>query len=184
MTEPGTREEILKAATAVLNGNGFEHFTLDAVARQAGVSKGGLLYHFPTKEALIEALAHYHTQRREAELAARIADEPPSPGRAMRAYLALTPPEVGLEGLVMIARRPELGAVIEAHLQRVMAILRNDGLDPALVAMLTLVVDGTLLSTVLGLPDPGREVKDQALALARRLTFPGALAADLGPPQR
>ncbi len=30
--------------------------TLDAVAKEAGVSKGGLLYHFPSKELLIQAI--------------------------------------------------------------------------------------------------------------------------------
>ena len=31
--------------------------TLDVVAQAAGVSKGGLLYHFPSKESLLGALA-------------------------------------------------------------------------------------------------------------------------------
>jgi len=35
---------------------GARHLTLDAVAREAGVSKGGLLYHFPSKEALLSAM--------------------------------------------------------------------------------------------------------------------------------
>jgi AcrR family transcriptional regulator len=30
--------------------------TLEAVAREADVSKGGLLYHFPSKEALISGM--------------------------------------------------------------------------------------------------------------------------------
>jgi len=35
---------------------GARHLTLDAVAREAGVSKGGLLYHFPSKEGLLTAM--------------------------------------------------------------------------------------------------------------------------------
>ncbi|WP_412542200.1 TetR/AcrR family transcriptional regulator [Longispora sp. K20-0274] len=51
-----TRERILDAAEALLVEQGTGSFTLSAVAERAGVSKGGLLYHFKTKEALIQAL--------------------------------------------------------------------------------------------------------------------------------
>ena len=37
-------------------GDGVARLTLDAVAREADVSKGGLLYHFPNKDALISAM--------------------------------------------------------------------------------------------------------------------------------
>ena len=36
------------------------HLSLDAVARRAGLSKGGLLYTFPTKAKLLEALVEQH----------------------------------------------------------------------------------------------------------------------------
>lgn len=48
------------AAVTVALEDGFGHVTMEAVARRAGVSKGGLLYHFPNKTRLIEGmLAHY-----------------------------------------------------------------------------------------------------------------------------
>jgi len=50
------RESILEAAGRVIAEMGARHMTLDAVAREAGVSKGGLLYHFPSKEALLSAM--------------------------------------------------------------------------------------------------------------------------------
>jgi AcrR family transcriptional regulator len=51
------RERILEAAERVVGDVGAARMTLDGVAQAAGVSKGGLLYHFPTKEALLGALA-------------------------------------------------------------------------------------------------------------------------------
>jgi AcrR family transcriptional regulator len=39
--------------------------TLDVVAQAAGVSKGGLLYHFPSKESLLGALAQRYVQSKE-----------------------------------------------------------------------------------------------------------------------
>ena len=51
-----SKEQILDAATAVVLARGAGHLTLDAVAAQAGLSKGGLLYHFPSKESLLHGL--------------------------------------------------------------------------------------------------------------------------------
>ena len=51
------RERVLEAAERVVGDIGAARMTLDAVAQAAGVSKGGLLYHFPSKESLLSALA-------------------------------------------------------------------------------------------------------------------------------
>lgn len=51
------RERVLQAAERVVSLVGAARLTLNAVANAAGVSKGGLLYHFPSKEALLTALA-------------------------------------------------------------------------------------------------------------------------------
>ncbi|MDD0859232.1 TetR/AcrR family transcriptional regulator [Arthrobacter alpinus] len=55
-TQTSTRERILGAYEDLLIVDGPRMATLDAVAAAAGVSKGGLLYHFKSKEALTEAL--------------------------------------------------------------------------------------------------------------------------------
>ncbi|MFB9328095.1 TetR/AcrR family transcriptional regulator [Paenibacillus aurantiacus] len=55
MNRNSKRDKILMVACRLVREMGASHLTLDAVAREAGVSKGGLLYHFPTKEALIQA---------------------------------------------------------------------------------------------------------------------------------
>lgn len=52
----GTRDRLLDAAAAVLLRDGAHALTLEAVAAQAGVSKGGLLYHFGSRQALIAGL--------------------------------------------------------------------------------------------------------------------------------
>jgi AcrR family transcriptional regulator len=48
-----SRDDILAAARAVLNRDGIAAVTLEAVAREAGMSKTGLYYYFSSKEALI-----------------------------------------------------------------------------------------------------------------------------------
>lgn len=48
-------EQILDAAEAIILETGGQAFTLDAVAERAGISKGGLVYTFATKDELIAA---------------------------------------------------------------------------------------------------------------------------------
>ncbi|WP_031160447.1 TetR/AcrR family transcriptional regulator [Streptosporangium roseum] len=50
------REELLDAAEDLLCDQGSQALTLAAVAERAGCSKGGLLYHFSSKEALIKGM--------------------------------------------------------------------------------------------------------------------------------
>ncbi len=71
MNKPSLRERILEAADKVARERGVANLTLDLVAEQAGVSKGGLLYHFTTKEALLtgmidRAIDRYRTFLRNA----------------------------------------------------------------------------------------------------------------------
>src|SRR5262245_2150654 len=50
------RDRLLDAAEAVVVRQGIANLTLDAVAAEAGLSKGGLLHHFPTKDKLVEGM--------------------------------------------------------------------------------------------------------------------------------
>jgi AcrR family transcriptional regulator len=51
-----SRERILDAAAELVSEIGSGRLTLDAVAERAGLSKGGLLYNFPTKDALLQGM--------------------------------------------------------------------------------------------------------------------------------
>ncbi|MFD4458322.1 TetR/AcrR family transcriptional regulator [Nocardia sp. NPDC058480] len=60
---PGTRDRILDALETLLLERGAAQMTLDNVAAAAGVSKGGLLYHFKSKDALLVGLVHRLSER-------------------------------------------------------------------------------------------------------------------------
>src|SRR4029450_10379480 len=62
------RDRILEAAERVVGDIGAGRMTLDVVAQAAGVSKGGLLYHFPSKESLLGALAQRYVQSMEQRI--------------------------------------------------------------------------------------------------------------------
>ncbi|MFC7715316.1 TetR/AcrR family transcriptional regulator [Nonomuraea recticatena] len=69
MPRPSSRERLLDAAAEVLLTDGAESLTLEAVAKRAGVSKGGLFYHFPTKQAMVAAMVDRLTSAFDAALA-------------------------------------------------------------------------------------------------------------------
>lgn len=76
-----TKAAILKAASAHFAMNGYAASSLSAVARDAGVTKGGLLHHFPSKDALfLEVWTSFQVrmdaEAREAAIAARSKKDP------------------------------------------------------------------------------------------------------------
>jgi AcrR family transcriptional regulator len=78
------RERVLEAAKAVFSAGGPDA-SLEAVARYAGVGIGTLYRHFPTREALYEAV-----YRREVEQLGELAEQlnsQPSPVDALRRWL-------------------------------------------------------------------------------------------------
>jgi AcrR family transcriptional regulator len=81
------REALLDAAECVLFEHGTQALTLAAVAERAGVSKGGLLYHFPTKEALIKGLVARVIEEFDTLVASY---EDDTPGSYSRAYVEAT----------------------------------------------------------------------------------------------
>jgi AcrR family transcriptional regulator len=60
-TSHDTKVLLLEAATKVIRRDGLAA-TLDDIATEAGISKGGLVYHFPTKQALLIALGQSISQ--------------------------------------------------------------------------------------------------------------------------
>lgn len=51
-----SRDRLLDAASDVVSQHGVQHLTIDAVAAAANVTKAGLIYHFKTRDDLLEAL--------------------------------------------------------------------------------------------------------------------------------
>lgn len=175
-----TRETLLRAATQVILEKGVEALTLDAVARQASVSKGGLLYHFPNKNALVVGLGEQLIQDFEAALQAEFNqdDAPGTPGQWVRAYIRSTLRMSG-QTLALVARLtslivempPELLKAAETYEQRCRQRLDADGLDPTQAVIIQLAIDGLWFSEMFQLSalDETRrtQVVEQLLAMTR-----------------
>lgn len=84
----GSRELILDAAVDCLVEHGYSGASTLAIQAKAGVSRGRLLHHFPSRDGLLVAAAQHLANRRLAETEARVAaalsDEPAGPERVAR----------------------------------------------------------------------------------------------------
>lgn len=109
-----TRRKILDAAFDVLATDGYQALSTLAVQRAAGVSRGALLHHFPTRFALCQALIAELVRRNEEEVwrsLRRLPADLDPVSRAVRAlYEAMSRPAFQTElGLWAAARTdPEL----------------------------------------------------------------------------
>jgi AcrR family transcriptional regulator len=174
-----TRDLLLQAASQVVMDKGVDSLTLDAVAQQAGVSKGGLLYHFPNKDALIENMVEHLIQDFEGVLQSEFDqdDAPGTAGQWVRAYIRATLRFSKLS-LALIARlssvaanSPKLMEVIKVHEQQWRQRIETSGLDPTKATIIQLAIDGLWFSEVFqfGTPDEPRltQVVETLLAMTR-----------------
>jgi AcrR family transcriptional regulator len=175
-----TREKILTAAVAVITGQGAQAFTLDAVARQAGVSKGGLLHHFASKDALLEGLLTQLFERFNHQAEIHYEREHDAPGRWLRAYIRTTfdqdaiPLEISAVMLSGIIESRHVLGLIEADARAWDARLHSDGLPPARVQMLRLACDSLWTQDAFG---PSFAVAGRDALLAEMLGLAGGDAS-------
>lgn len=90
------RMQLIESARKLALENGLGSVGVDAVATDAGVTKGGLFHHFPNKQALIDAVFQHMLDEFDADLNARMTADPDPYGRFTRAYV-LSVFEVGAD---------------------------------------------------------------------------------------
>jgi AcrR family transcriptional regulator len=169
------RDRVLDAYETLLIEAGPAATTLDAVATAAGVSKGGLLYHFASKDALAAGLLARLAERSAADAEAiRTAAE-----GAVAYYLATSAPggavPGGLTRTYLAALRVADHARDPGAVRDALTAVDADALaaldarlgDPVLAWLVQLIGDGLYLRTLVGTPlPPGLDVAE-VLALLR-----------------
>jgi AcrR family transcriptional regulator len=71
-----TRDAIVAAAAMLFGGKGFAATTIDEIAAAAGVAKGAVDHHFPSKEAVFEAVLRKTNQTLAADITAKVIQSP------------------------------------------------------------------------------------------------------------
>ena len=144
----GAREKILVAAADIARDVGPANLSLDAVAARAGVSKGGLLYHFPAKVHLLEALIEEHTRTFQNALDRNCAALGSGPCALLKSYLEVfvaeqeqhLPPPSGV--LAAMVQNPELLVPIQRFKRDMLDRLKADSPDPATALTVFLALEG------------------------------------------
>lgn len=148
-TPEQTRRLLLDAAATVIRTKGITA-TLDDFAEAAGLSKGGLIYHFASKDDLIVALAADLAESFRSAVVAAIDDSEPQVGRLTRAYIrtcfdeTLDQPENRdhLKLAVQLMNSPEVNALNRADAEKWDVDLRADGLPDDVLTLVVAAADG------------------------------------------
>ncbi|MCC7320962.1 MAG: TetR family transcriptional regulator [Rubellimicrobium sp.] len=181
MTRTDTKGRIIEGAARLVLANGISSFTLDAVAREAGVSKGGLLYHFPSKQQLLLAMVNALvaiTEERIAEVQA----EDTGPGSWLRGFIEASivreDPKVGSVSRLSVAFLTAAAtdtALLAPMAERQPAWreqLRTSGVDPTLAHIIRLASDGLWINDALGLPVLDDAERAAVFQRLHEMTFP------------
>jgi AcrR family transcriptional regulator len=146
-TSPPTPERILDSALTSFGTRGYEATSLDALATSLGLTKQAILYHFASKEALLEAVI----DRSAVELSATLEDALAGAGRGWLRIEAIVRSVFRLA-----ARRPELlGLVREvSRLGPPAATRLTAALDP-LVARATEFLEAEMAAGRMRRQEPG-----------------------------
>lgn len=67
---PSKRTAILEAALRLIRREGIAALSFEAIAEEASLTRSGIVYHFPTHEALLDGLHEHFAASWEAELVA------------------------------------------------------------------------------------------------------------------
>ena len=151
--------------------------TLGAVAREAGVSKGGLLYHFPSKEALISGMIGRLVEGFTGLLGRELEGESGSEnGRWLRAYARATFAEdrrhleIGAALLAAVAENPTLVDPLHRGFEDWQRRAERDGTDPAVGTVVRLAADGLFFAEMFGFAPPEGALRERVLEALLSLT--------------
>lgn len=154
------KEILLHAAEEVALRDGFSRLTFDAIAKQSGVSKGGVLHHFGNKDKVLEAMVLNGVERWRGFYMELYAKEPEGPGRMSRAllYNGFMDPGSWSDSfrrtfsilLAAVVHQPSLSSHVQAAYKDLHIYIAEDGLPEGVGEVIVSVFDGVWLNWALG----------------------------------
>jgi AcrR family transcriptional regulator len=181
MLTESLQDRMLDAAEVVVFRQGIANLTLEAVAAEAKMSKGGLLHYFPTKDRLIEGLVNRCAEHWRAGMLEAFEETPEGPGRMTRALLShLDDAETWTEqcqqsssaAFAALAQNPKLIEPMRAVYSEFRRRLAEDGLEPGVGETVLVAMDGLWLNRVLGLAPVDSRRMEQIRRVLEALVTP------------
>lgn len=152
-----SKERILDVANKVIAEKGLNCFTLDEVAKAAGISKGGLLHHYPSKDKLIKALIENYIdlfQSRVSEREKTLSEASPCNWLVSFIYEQFNQCKLDTNTMYCLlaavaSKQDLLHPVLEKRKEWIEKI--NDCKDPIMALIISFACDGIAFSNLLGL---------------------------------
>ena len=167
MARGDTRARLLEAAGAVIRRDGAQALTLDAVAAEAGVSKGGLLYHFASKRELLDAMLEGWLEEFAAEIDAAREDRGFAHGYVKASDMTGWAASERATEFGLLAAMVEEPGTLDRVRERYAAWqerLAAEAADPVDATVARLAADGLWINDLLGLAPPAGRLREQVLA--------------------
>lgn len=167
---------IIDAAEAVVIEAGASHMTLDAVATKAGVSKGGLLHHFPNKVALLVAMVERQIKMHQDARKRALKSIRKGPCRELKSFVVMAARErnpihnrLGASMSAAISHDPRLNEPIRKVVQETYVKFAESNIGFERAAIIALAVDGMKLQEMLSISpfseDERARILDELLRL-------------------
>jgi AcrR family transcriptional regulator len=174
-----SRQKLLDAAVDIISRQGVQELTIDAVAAAAGVTKGGLIYHFKTKDELLGALV----ERMVDELDQRFQERAAGLGNTFGALLTALVDEafdmsdsdrvLQANLLAAASSYPHLMPPVQAMFARIYERCAEDEGKAGQALVLAAAMDGFVLLDLLNLhrfkPEQRQAMRQTMLAMVRSL---------------
>jgi AcrR family transcriptional regulator len=163
-----SRRKAIDAALTILSRDGVGGLTFDSLARESGISKGGLLHQFGTRHGMLCALLDY--QRQQFKQIARDYLEKEGETKAeplLSAQIAIyreavkQPRSVARAGLAALIESPTLLEDIKTSDAVVIKALQDGAADPELSLLRYFAASGIAFHTLLGVPPLSESVRNR-----------------------
>jgi AcrR family transcriptional regulator len=187
MSRPAhARAAVLAAAEALVKDMGAAHLTYDELVRRSGITRGGITYHFPTKDALLEALVENDLERWRSCLAEQRERQSGPAAELLACIVSGTEPDeetarlcAGLLSATVASK--DLAAPWRAHFAETFRTV-GEGPEPDTARVLLLAVEGLFWMETLGLSP--LDAHERERVVRRMMAMGQALAgAAAAPPQ-
>lgn len=161
-----TKKTILEAASKVILDKGVEALTIDSVAQQAGISKGGLFYHFSSKKKLIEGMINRLISEIDSSLEEELVK---SAGDFLSAYIRasfVANPErarLSCALIAAVANDPDLIIPLQKRFFEMQNKITETGISPEIGTIIRLALDGMWISDLFGFAPPTPELREKML---------------------
>ena len=149
---------MLDAASTIIKRDGPGKLTLDAIARESGMSKGAVVHHFRTKEGVLKALMDFQigyfeefTSRYLEKLDGASAQPILASQIAVNHQVAIEPQELAFAMLAVIAENPWLHSAARDMAAQKVEEIKREAKDPDLALLRFSAARGLAFSSLLGL---------------------------------